>query len=70
MTLEGLREFELVRDFLYTQMRGAGGAAATPAGSRPPEGEAVAALCDALRHVSDDLRAVRMALEASRGKTS
>jgi putative membrane protein len=70
MTLEGLREFELVRDFLYTQMRGAGGAVATPAGSRPPEGEAVAAVCDALRHVSDDLRAVRMALEASRGKTS
>ena len=70
MTIEGLREFELVRDFLYTQMRGAGATAPAPVGAVREESAAMATLCDALHQVSDDLRAVRMALETSRGKTS
>lgn len=71
MTIEGLREFELVRDFLYTQMRGAGPAAApAPVGAVPLEGAPLVALCDALHQVSDDLRAVRVAVESARGKTS
>jgi membrane protein YdbS with pleckstrin-like domain len=70
MTIEGLREFELVRDFLYTQMRGAGAATPAPVGAVRLEDAAVATLCDALHQVSDDLRAVRVALETSRGKTS
>jgi membrane protein YdbS with pleckstrin-like domain len=70
MTIEGLREFELVRDFLYAQMRGAGATAPAPAGAVRVEGAAMAAVCDALHRVSDDLRAVRVALEASRGKAS
>ena len=68
MTIEGLREFELVRDFLYTQMRGAG--ATAPVGGVPLQGAGLATLCDALHQVSEDLRAVRVALETSRGKTS
>ncbi len=68
MTIEGLREFELVRDFLYTQMRGAGATATV--GAVPLEGAAMATLCDALHQVSEDLRAVRVAFETSRGKTS
>ena len=70
MTIEGLREFELVRDFLYTQMRGAGPAAPAPVGAVSMEGVPLRALCDALHQVSDDLRAVRVAVETSRGKTS
>jgi membrane protein YdbS with pleckstrin-like domain len=70
MTIEGLREFELVRDFLYTQMRGAGAAAPAAVGAVPLEGAPLAALCDALHQVSDDLRAVRVAVEAARAKTS
>jgi putative membrane protein len=69
MTIEGLQEYELVRDFLYTKMRGANEA-------RPPQGapafasgrthESDAKLVDALREVSDHLRDVGLALEALR----
>lgn len=69
MTIEGLLEYELVRDFLYTRMRGAGPSGPTPTDAVRPEGAALAAVCDALHQVSDDLRAVRAALEAARGKT-
>ena len=59
MTLEGLHEFEEVRDFLYSKMRGVrhGAAPATPAA--PPESD----LASALREVAGELRAVREALE-------
>jgi uncharacterized membrane protein YdbT with pleckstrin-like domain len=65
MTIEGLREFELVRDFLYAKMRGGHDKTAAPHRVAPPDQvdsglELVAA---ALRQVSDDLRAVRAALE-------
>lgn len=67
MTIEGLREFELVRDFLYAKMRG-GHEKHTPR-SPAPRGEADGSLeivTAALRQVSEDLRAVRAVLE--RGK--
>jgi uncharacterized membrane protein YdbT with pleckstrin-like domain len=59
MTLEGLHEFEAVRDFLYSKMRGVrgGATAATPASA---ETLSVAA---ALHEVATELRAVREALE-------
>lgn len=65
MTIEGIREFELVRDFLYAKMRGGRDKTAAARAPAPPgelDGglEAVAA---ALRQVSDDLRAVRAVLE-------
>jgi putative membrane protein len=63
MTLEGLHEFELVRDFLYTKMRGVRApAASAPAASQPaaaPQDD----LAGALREVAAELRAVREALE-------
>jgi putative membrane protein len=65
MTIEGLREFELVRDFLYMKMRGAHDvpavrpAAAERAGTQPDDSGLVAALLQ----VSQDLRAVRAAIE-------
>jgi uncharacterized protein len=63
MTVEGLHEFERVRDFLYSKMRGVRGTAptaATPATAAPSSGSDLAA---ALREVAAELRAVREALE-------
>jgi uncharacterized membrane protein YdbT with pleckstrin-like domain len=54
MTLEGLHEFEMIRDFLYSKMRGVRGAAAPV-----PESD----LAATLREVTNELRAVREALE-------
>ncbi len=59
MTLEGLHEFELVRDFLYSKMRGVRGAAALPTAVPSPESD----LASALREVANELRAIREALE-------
>jgi putative membrane protein len=99
MTLEGLLEFELVRDFLYSRMRGlrdtgaafaprAGVAEAQLAGEQPQleharsdagspfelrpaavraDVEADDALAAVLTEVAAELRAVRLALERSRG---
>lgn len=63
MTIEGLHEFEQVRDFLYSKMRGvrAGMTPAPSAASAPAaSGSDLAA---ALREVATELRAVREALE-------
>lgn len=60
MTIEGLHEFELVRDFLYTKMRGVRGPRAAAAAAAPAQGDDLAA---ALREVAGELRAVREALE-------
>jgi uncharacterized membrane protein YdbT with pleckstrin-like domain len=65
MTIEGLQEFELVRDFLYTRMRGVQDRPAAPHESHAGEGEgSLAEVPTALHQVSQDLRAVRSALEA------
>ena len=70
MTIEGLKEFEALRDFLYSRMRGvkdhahspvpAAATAAVPTGS--DQGELVAAL----RETTAELRAVREALAAGK----
>ena len=69
MTIEGLPQFEAIRDFLYSRMRGArdraaatgAGAAGEPAAGTLPE---VAA---ALREVAEEVRALRRALPAPGG---
>jgi putative membrane protein len=68
LTLEGLKEFEAVRDFLYSKMRG------VKDGTRHPQGTAAAAelpaagadaeLAATLREVAQELRATREALAA------
>jgi membrane protein YdbS with pleckstrin-like domain len=66
MTIEGLHEFEMVRDFLYSKMRGvrhAPGTAGSPAVPAPAEQNDLAA---ALREVAAELRAVREGLERRR----
>jgi len=69
MTIQGLKEFEELRDFLYSRMRGRqlptspaaiAGAPSAPAVPSPP-GEAL----ELLRQIHADLVAVRQALTAS-----
>lgn len=54
MTLEGLHEFEMLRDYLYSRMRGV----RQPANKSPEQD-----LAAGLREVAAELRAVREALE-------
>ncbi len=62
MTIEGLHEFAMLRDFLYSKMRGVKhGGAAVPAAPHVAEG-APSDLAAALREVAAELRAVREAL--------
>ena len=68
MTLEGLLEFEAIRDFLYTRMRGyrdrSHGAQDTPAHAVAGDDGQAAQL---LREAIDELRATRVALERQTG---
>lgn len=68
MTLEGLMEFEAIRDFLYTRMRGyrdgAQGTHDAPAHAAGDQGSQAAQL---LREAIDELRAARVALERRAG---
>jgi putative membrane protein len=71
MTIEGLLEFEAVRDFLYTKMRGAkekGAATGVPFGAAASGGTSLdtataAELVTTLRAVSDEVRALREVIE-------
>jgi putative membrane protein len=72
MTIEGLIEFEAVRDFLYTKMRGAkekgasAGASSSPAaasGGTMLDTATAAELVTTLRAVTDEVRALREAIE-------
>lgn len=62
MTIEGLHEFERVRDYLYTKMRGVRSLTG-PRGSQPVATSPDNDLAAALREVAAELRAVREALE-------
>ncbi len=70
MTIEGFLEYELVRDFLYAKMRGshheASGTKLATTSTGPAStiaGAEVESIVAALQQVSEDLRAVRQALE-------
>ncbi len=62
MTLEGLKEFEAVRDFLYSKMRGVKDPAHPPAAAGTPAPGHDAELAAVLREVAQELREVRRAL--------
>jgi putative membrane protein len=62
MTIEGLHEFEMLRDYLYTKMRGVKHGAPASAGVASVEASAPSDLASALREVAAELRAVREAL--------
>lgn len=61
MTLEGLLEFEAVRDYLYTRMRGARDHAPAAPGAAGPAASPDD-LVAVLREVAAELRALRLAL--------
>jgi putative membrane protein len=65
MTIEGRQDYELVRDFLYSRMRGVHDAPAAPPHSLATgSGDApLDTIVSALRQVSENLRAVRELLE-------
>lgn len=63
MTLEGLQEFEAIRDFLYARMRGVKDRAAPPSLASPAGGSAAdPELAGILREIATELRQVRLAL--------
>ncbi len=65
LTLEGLKEFEAIRDFLYTRMRGVKDHAPAAAPLLSP-GRAVGTdleLATTLREIAGELRAIRVSLE-------
>jgi len=73
MTIEGLKEFEALRDFLYSRMRGvkdpvhpAAPAATARAAAAGPGGEGE--LVAALRETAAELRAVREALATRKAR--
>jgi membrane protein YdbS with pleckstrin-like domain len=76
MTLEGLLDFEAVRDFLYSRMRGVKEAGRAARGARHPAaaGDAVvnpntvAELTATLRAVGEELRDLRQALEQRKSR--
>ncbi len=59
VTIEGFHEFEAIRDWLYTRMRGT----RTPAASGAPTATPADLTVDALRAVAAELRATRETLE-------
>ena len=59
MTIEGVREFELVRDFLYTRMRGIGGVTHRKTGGAT----AAPVPADVLADVANEMRTIRALLE-------
>jgi putative membrane protein len=68
MTIEGVREYEALRDFLYSKMRG------TKHPSLPTAGSAAALeahdggdLGTVLHEVAAEMRALRHAIESERG---
>lgn len=63
MTIEGVKEFELVRDYLYSRMRGirSRGAGAVAAGDARPSD-----LVGVLREIADESRRLRELMEAKR----
>lgn len=63
LTLEGLKQFEAVRDFLYSRMRGVRDHHETPAAAAAgPAAEELAALTATLREVAAEIRALRRTL--------
>lgn len=67
MTIEGIKEFEAVRDFLYTRMRGQ---TADPAPSLPPADTLTVQVATQLEQAADDLAAIRRALSTRQSQNT
>jgi putative membrane protein len=68
MTIEGIKEYDLLRDFLYSKMRGHHQAAAPePAGVESPA-DPLADAADSLRQAAAELRELRRELAERRAR--
>jgi putative membrane protein len=67
MTIEGIKAYELVRDFIYSKMRGHGAAPEATVAEAPASGDVLAEVAAGLREVSRELRALREERERDRG---
>jgi len=66
MTIEGIPQFDQLRDYLYTRMRGARGEAPATEKTATGNGEDVG-LAELLGQTADELRSIRQLLEEGRG---
>lgn len=64
MTIEGIKEYELVRDFIYSKMRGHASGPETGALEPARPGDVLAEVAASLREVSNELRALRKDLDS------
>lgn len=62
MTIEGLKDYEQIRDFLYSRMRGIAGAPSAPATVAVPSGDQE--LAELLHAIARELRELRLSLES------
>ena len=70
LVIEGFREFEQIRDFLYTRMRGARAgdhASGATSEAQVAASEAPAGMVEVLSQIRDELRRTREALEGKGG---
>ncbi len=63
LVIEGFKEFEAIRDFLYTRMRGYHSAAAASSPSSATSPEPAAEILAVLDQIRDELRRTREAIE-------
>jgi putative membrane protein len=72
MTIEGVKEYEIVRDFLYSKMRGHNQAVPVPGGAPSSAAEAsaepLAQIAATMREVASELRALRRELDERRSR--
>jgi membrane protein YdbS with pleckstrin-like domain len=66
LTIEGIKEYDLVRDFIYSKMRGHAGAPATQAGGPAQPGDPLTEVVNALHEVAKELRSLRQDLDAKK----
>jgi putative membrane protein len=64
MTIEGIKEYELVRDFIYSKMRGHAAGLELHAADPAQPGDVLAEVAGSLREVTKELRALRGDLDA------
>lgn len=68
MTIEGIKEYEIVRDFIYSKMRGHASAPDSQVVGPAHPGDPLAEVAASLRDVSKELRALRLDLDARKDR--
>jgi len=68
MTIEGIKEYELVRDFIYSKMRGHAATSTAPSVAPEAAPDALSDVAASLREVSRELRMLRGELDRRRDR--